>query len=137
MGEMLMSKDFSANPDWLATVAGYFDHDYRERGKVKWNGFFLSDHTAVLKNQKTDQDQADQTKLHEAMAYEQMQQVVALAYRNSQRLVVQANSFDIEGRASPVEIGRVTGFFMDGFYLDKEPKNWEDLQFVEVDHGRK
>ncbi|USS92131.1 hypothetical protein [Fructobacillus americanaquae] len=132
-----MSENFFADPDWLSTVSGYFDHDYRDRGKVKWNGFFLSDHTAELKNQKTNQDQADQTELHEAMSYEQMQQVVALAYRNSQRLVVQANSFDIEGRASPVEIGKVTGFFMDGFYLDKEPKNWEDLQFVGVDHDRK
>ncbi|WP_264758659.1 hypothetical protein [Fructobacillus cardui] len=35
-----MSKDFSANPDWLATVAGYFDHDYRERGSNGMAFFF-------------------------------------------------------------------------------------------------
>ena len=30
-------------------VTNYFKNDYRERGKIKWNGYFLSDHTSSLK----------------------------------------------------------------------------------------
>ncbi len=38
-----MDKDFSS------LVANYFKNDYRERGLIKWRGFFLSDHTSALK----------------------------------------------------------------------------------------
>jgi hypothetical protein len=32
-------------------INNYFENDYRERGKVKWNGYFLSDHTSALKRE--------------------------------------------------------------------------------------
>ncbi len=28
-------------------INNYFQNDYRERDKVKWNGYFLSDHTFI------------------------------------------------------------------------------------------
>lgn len=30
----------------------FFKHYYQDRGKIKWSGFFLSEHTAALKNKK-------------------------------------------------------------------------------------
>ncbi len=48
------------NEENFSTIINrYFKNDYRERGKIKWNGFFLSDHTSSLvkedvqRNQKT------------------------------------------------------------------------------------
>lgn len=35
--------------DFSALVNNYFQHDYRERGIKKWQGYFLSDHTSALK----------------------------------------------------------------------------------------
>lgn len=35
--------------DFSTLVTNYFQHDYRERGIKKWQGFFLSDHTSALK----------------------------------------------------------------------------------------
>ncbi|TFZ24236.1 hypothetical protein E2P76_15695 [Lactiplantibacillus plantarum] len=35
----------------LGTVKHFFDHDYHDRGMVKWQGFYLSDHTAALHQQ--------------------------------------------------------------------------------------
>jgi hypothetical protein len=40
------------NDDLSRLVTNFFKNDYRERGKVKWNGYFLSDHTSSLKQEK-------------------------------------------------------------------------------------
>ncbi|KMY82034.1 hypothetical protein WZ78_03115 [Leuconostoc mesenteroides subsp. dextranicum] len=44
-------KDFD---DFSALVTNYFQHDYRERGIKKWQGYFLSDHTSALKRFNAD-----------------------------------------------------------------------------------
>ena len=36
------------NDDFTTIINRYFQNDYRERGKIKWNGYFLSDHTSSL-----------------------------------------------------------------------------------------
>lgn len=33
----------------MDVVNNFFEHDYHDRGMVKWQGFYLSDHTAALK----------------------------------------------------------------------------------------
>lgn len=33
----------------------FFNHDYEDRGMLKWQGFFLSDHTSAVKKDKTSQ----------------------------------------------------------------------------------
>ncbi|MCI1923190.1 MAG: hypothetical protein LKJ64_03860 [Lentilactobacillus buchneri] len=38
-------------------VNNFFKHDYHDRGMAKWQGFFLSDHTAALKKQKAKEAQ--------------------------------------------------------------------------------
>ncbi|MBM7544914.1 hypothetical protein [Periweissella beninensis] len=38
----------------LGTVKYFFEHDYHDRGMMKWQGFHLSDHTSALR--KMDQD---------------------------------------------------------------------------------
>ncbi|WP_367376320.1 hypothetical protein [Lentilactobacillus kefiri] len=35
----------------LGTVKHFFEHDYHDRGMMKWQGFYLSDHTAALHQQ--------------------------------------------------------------------------------------
>ncbi|WP_430751214.1 hypothetical protein [Lactiplantibacillus plantarum] len=36
----------------LGIVKRFFEHDYHDRGLMKWQGFYLSDHTAALNQQK-------------------------------------------------------------------------------------
>ncbi|HIX35896.1 MAG TPA: hypothetical protein H9856_05860 [Candidatus Limosilactobacillus merdigallinarum] len=38
--------------DQVATE--FFDYYYHDRGKVKWDGYFLSEHQAALKKHKAD-----------------------------------------------------------------------------------
>ncbi|MCT4380670.1 hypothetical protein, partial [Leuconostoc pseudomesenteroides] len=40
-----------SDAEFSKMINNYFQNDYRERGKVKWNGYFLSDHTSALKRE--------------------------------------------------------------------------------------
>lgn len=40
-----------SDTEFSKMINNYFQNDYRERGKVKWNGYFLSDHTSALKRE--------------------------------------------------------------------------------------
>ncbi|GAP02143.1 hypothetical protein FPFC_010210 [Fructobacillus pseudoficulneus] len=131
-----MNNSFASEKDWLKTVSTYFAQDYRDRGKVKWNGFFLSDHTAKLSEQKKDQKVLEKASWQPQMAYHDIQRVVGQAAANQQELSVQLNQQDQDGHVSPIITGRVTGFFESGFYLDQVAKLWDEIRFVEVQHGK-
>ncbi|GAP00394.1 hypothetical protein [Fructobacillus ficulneus] len=131
-----MNNDFQTEEEWVKTVATYFHYDYRDRGKVKWNGFFLSDHTAKLKAQKADQNLASHETLRPPMDYQQIQLVVGQAASNRQRITIQLDTRNADGFFSPLISGKVTGFFESGFYLDQEPQLWEEMRYVEVNHDK-
>ncbi|KAA8433589.1 hypothetical protein FKV73_02675 [Weissella paramesenteroides] len=63
----MMNQD-EALQEQLKRAAHFFEHDYQDRGMVKWQGFFLSDHTADVTNYSnhrakniTRQDQQEMT----------------------------------------------------------------------------
>ncbi|WPC19280.1 hypothetical protein N6G96_07170 [Pediococcus inopinatus] len=37
-----------------SVTENFFEHDYKDRGMLKWGGFFLSDHTSALKKMKAE-----------------------------------------------------------------------------------
>lgn len=40
-----------SDAEFSKMINNYFQNDYHERGKVKWNGYFLSDHASALKRE--------------------------------------------------------------------------------------
>lgn len=131
-----MSKDFLEGEDWLAMVQQYFEKDYRERGKVKWNGFFLSDHTAKLKGKNQKEQAANQAVWLEASSLEHIQQQVYSAYEHSLVLTVQKNQVDCDNRIPLPLLGKVSDFYADGFYLEGEAIEWGEVRYAEVKNGK-
>lgn len=43
---------FYTNAEADAIANRFFKFYYRDRGKIKWSGFFLSEHTAALKKNR-------------------------------------------------------------------------------------
>ncbi|GBG94188.1 hypothetical protein LFYK43_06470 [Ligilactobacillus salitolerans] len=57
---MVYKKPLKYNPDDFSeeAIQHFFDYEYQDRGMLKWQGFFLSDHTSAL-NQEKDQPAAE------------------------------------------------------------------------------
>lgn len=109
-----MSKLRQINDDQL--VQRFFDHDYRDRGVVKWQGFYLSDHTAALKKQAKQEAKKYPARAQQSM--EEISQVLSEAYANGQAVSVQLNNRNLNGEFLPDLVGKVIGYEDEMVYLE-------------------
>lgn len=118
-----------ANKENFSTIINrYFKNDYHERGKIKWNGFFLSNHTSslvkedVLRNQKT--QKLPKIPLNEAQSTLQHSCV------NYHIVTVQQNIETNDGYLIPNVTGLVNGFTELGVYINQQFIAFEDIRTV-------
>ncbi|GAX07346.1 hypothetical protein IWT5_00079 [Secundilactobacillus silagincola] len=109
-----MSKLQQINDDQL--VQRFFDHDYQDRGVVKWQGFYLSDHTAALKKQA--KQEAKKYPARTQQSVEEIAQVLSEAYANGQTVSVQLNNRNLNGEFLPDLVGKVIGYEDEMVYLE-------------------
>lgn len=108
-----MSKLKQIDDDQL--VQRFFDHDYRDRGVIKWQGFYLSDHTAALKKQAKAEAKKYPAKPHQSQ--EEISQLLGRAYANGQTVSIQLNDRDLNGNFLPDLVGKVIGYEDEMVYL--------------------
>ncbi|MGX7041198.1 hypothetical protein ACWN9M_05395 [Leuconostoc lactis] len=114
--------------DFSKLVTSYFKNDYRERGKVKWNGYFLSDHTSSLKSEARERHQ--QTKRLPRMTVEDIRQTLMRALLEYHEVVVQQDMQDETGKLFKNIVGGVDGFSDRGVVIDKEHILFENIRAV-------
>ncbi|MFD1393029.1 phage infection protein [Lacticaseibacillus jixianensis] len=91
-------------------TADFFDHRYQDRGMKKWQGYFLSDHTAALKKQAAAEALLqDQTALPQQSEAE-IRRVLAAAFASGQSVIVQLRHLTPEGRLAAPLGGKVAGY---------------------------
>lgn len=96
-------------------VQRFFEHDYRDRGILKWQGYYLSDHTAALKKQA--KQEAKKYPARAQQSLEEMSQLLSQAYANGQTVSIQLNNRDLDGHFLPDLVGKVIGYEDDRVYL--------------------
>lgn len=111
-------KDFD---DFSKMINNYFKNDYRERGKIKWNGFFLSDHTSALK--KFDVGNYYVEKKMANMPTSKIKEIAKDAYINYHNVIIQLDITNFEHAVDENIGGGVEGF--DDRYLYIEGKGYE------------
>ncbi|MFC6181578.1 hypothetical protein [Lactiplantibacillus daowaiensis] len=100
----------------LQTVQDFFDHVYHDRGMVKWQGFYLSDHTSALKKQHVQTAQTYPEKPQQTLAV--IGACLQQAYLTNQRVSLQLNERDQDDRLLPDLTGHVTGYYDTDIVLD-------------------
>ncbi|RWZ68807.1 hypothetical protein EQH87_16500 [Lactiplantibacillus plantarum] len=76
----------------LDTVKHFFEHDYHDRGMMKWQGFYLSDHTAALNQQNQQLNAVYVPRPQQSLA--ELTQVLADAYQSQQLVTIQLKTVD-------------------------------------------
>ncbi|KRL38967.1 hypothetical protein [Liquorilactobacillus uvarum] len=81
------NKDFD-----MGIVNDFFKYDYHDRGMIKWQGFYLSDHTAALNKKNADLNQEYRYKPQQTL--EKITSILAEAYSQRRQVVIQLNELD-------------------------------------------
>lgn len=100
----------------LDTVKHFFEHDYHDRGMMKWQGFYLSDHTAALNQQNQQLNAVYVPRPQQSLA--ELTQVLADAYQRQQLVTIQLKTVDQNNRHLPDITTLIHGYNANGIVID-------------------
>lgn len=92
---------------FAALVADFFANRYIDRGMRKWQGYYLSDHTAALKKQAQAEHLTYPPLSLQDQAYIRM--ILLRAYAEGQSVTIQLNLQTPDGQMLPPITGKVGG----------------------------
>mgnify|MGYP004596632443 CR=1 FL=1 len=101
----------------LVRAQRFFRNDYYDRGMVKWQGYFLSDHTEDVdkysKKWAINRERQDQAE----MSQEAISQYLMRAFDQRFPVTIQLRNHTASGLVSPFYHGKVMGFQGDNVML--------------------
>lgn len=105
-------------------------NSYQDRKKLKWGGFFLSDHTSQLKNQDNERNFIWPAK--ERQTLEEIDRFLYMAKTKSIAVSIQLEEMNTEGLYPPDITGKVLGFDDLGIYIGQEKVGYDEIRNVEL-----
>lgn len=126
--------NFDANNEsaMYERAAYFFAHDYHERGMVKWQGYFLSDHTEDVKKKAAEEKAAMQRQRMPEMALIDITNILMHAYADTQTVRVQTNSKSNSGVIPPIIEGPVKGYTDKGVIVGEAEIPFDDLWWASI-----
>lgn len=107
----------------------YFN-DYHDRGIKKWNGFYLSEHTAIINAENAAARKTVPKK--ERMTESEIGQILEFAFNNRRQIVVQLEIVDSEGKYNDDTIGFIEGFDELGLMIGQEKVHYDEIRNIEL-----
>lgn len=105
---------------------------YHDRGMMKWIGFYLSDHTAVLNKEANQRKQLYLDKGQ--MSMEAIGECLQVAYLQNKRVAIQLEALDSEGQFFPDLIGKISGQKEQHIYLNEEARGILRVELEQIHH---
>ncbi|MEC3942700.1 MULTISPECIES: hypothetical protein [Enterococcus] len=104
--------------------------DCNDRGRLKWAGFYLSDHT-----EKIDADveqRANQNLAKEQMTTEEITEVLNAAVLKRKTVCIQKEERDSEGYYPDDIIGKIRGHDELGIFVGDHKVHYDEVRHVEI-----
>lgn len=114
----------------LAEMEGLIMIDCNDRGRLKWAGFYLSDHT-----EKIDADveqRANQNLAKEQMTTEEITEVLNAAVLKRKTVCIQKEERDSEGYYPDDIIGKIRGHDELGIFVGDHKVHYDEVRHVEI-----
>lgn len=105
---------------------------YEDRGMLKWIGFYLSDHTAVLNKAEKERNFINQEK--PKMSLEEIGEILQQAYLQGKRVAIQLEELDSEGNFLADLVGKLAGQREEKIFLNEEERGMLHLTMEQIHH---
>lgn len=122
---MLMTDQFNSK-----LVTQFLKHDYHDRGMMKWQGFYLSDHTSVRAKEASAADvQLHRTHLAK-MSVEQISNVINEAILKKEVVTVDLAQRNQDGQILAPITGRITGWIANQLIVNQKAIYIEEIYAI-------
>ena len=96
----------------------FFNHDYIDRGMIKWQGFYLSDHTSALTTEHEIKDKMLQREVLPQMKVKEITDVINKAIVKNKTVKIQTNKCDSNGIFEAPIVGKISGYVSSQLYIN-------------------
>lgn len=116
------------NQEWITEEANnFFKYDYHDRGMLKWQGFFLSDHTARLKREQN----TPKVVAKPEQPIELISKRLKLSWEYGKVITLQLNQIMSNNEVTQLT-GYVKGYFNTMIVLEDSNNNMQNIQLEEI-----
>ena len=106
----------------------YYFEQYQDRKMKKWAGFYLSEHTAIIEQEKKQQP----AKKKVQMSWLAIDEVLAQAFQNQLEVMIQKEELDCEGNYGADIIGLIQGHDELGIYVGGHKIGYDEIRHVQI-----
>ncbi len=104
--------------------------DYNDRGRLKWAGFYLSDHTEEI--DADNKQRANNNLAKEQMTTEEISKILKMALIKNRSVCIQKEERDIEGYYPDDIIGKILGGDELGIYVGEDKVHYDEIRHIEI-----
>lgn len=120
------NQDYQFDPK----VVERFLTDYQDRGMVKWQGFYLSDHTQrIERDSEVERKRAERIK-RPAMEKDKVLEFIQEAFQKRLRVAIQMNWSDHNQHIPDLIVGLIEGQYQGKIVIDGKLIVIEDICFI-------
>ncbi len=103
--------------------------DYNDRGRLKWAGFYLSDHTEEI--DADNEQRANHNLAKEQMTVEEISEILKTALIKSRPICIQKEERDVDGYYPDDIVGKILGGDELGIYVGEDKVHYDEIRHIE------
>jgi hypothetical protein len=122
-------------PNYDPAKRDKFLHEFKDRGMVRWFGFYLSDHTAAIHRKKKEEDELFSQQHHEQMSLSEMTNTISQALIHQQKILIERDLTEVKSHEfvdAPPIIGHIEGWTEIGLVIDQREIPYDEIKYVEI-----
>ena len=124
--EMHMTKETSDSN----LINQFLKYDYHDRGMMKWQGFYLSDHTSA-RTKKSNEEKSKQALTHAIkMTSREIAEVINSAIMQSTPVSIDLSTKNIDGTLLEPVTGLIDGWYEDNLIINDAKVNIADIHAI-------
>ncbi|MDG2981215.1 hypothetical protein [Latilactobacillus phage TMW 1.1365 P3] len=113
-------------------VNQFLKHDYHDRGMMKWQGFFLSDHTANINKTSREQEEVNRRHHGPAMEQDDIAEIINQAIVKSKHVQIELGEQTIDGIVQKPISGLIQGWIDQQIFIGDQSVMIEDIWAIKV-----
>lgn len=110
-------------------------HVYHDRKKLKWQGFMLSEHNAMMA--KDEKERKFIWPAKELMTKEEIDRILYEAKLKNKAVAIQKEEMNEEGLYSPDVTGKIQGYDELGVFISGQKVDYDEIRSVEFFEEKK
>lgn len=120
------------NSEFDSRLVQKFLTEYQDRGMLKWQGFYLSDHTSKLNQLHKHDHEVRQRQHSEQMTANEITKITNEAVTKNLKVIIEPAILDKDLFVTPFIQGKIAGYYQDNLVIGKHLMKLNEIYAIKI-----